>query len=342
MIWPFRRKETAREERAAFPSVTSEYLSARRDGLRSDGSAALSATIGTAASYWSRAFSMLDPGPEAGPLRPDVLAAIGLDLCLRGESVWHIRLDGNELTVHRAVYWDELGRGRYHLHIARPAETETVRAIEGEVLRLTINSDASQPWRGRSPFVLMGGSPRLMSEIERGISAATEWLGKGVLPFPDTVPEEMQSAALRGLKSGGTLAAIKSKADFATSTGQSRGNEWRRIDLGPDLRQADLNPAVAGLHNRLLAAAGVPPALVTESGNAGAMREAYRLFVLQTVVPMARQLLPEFEKVGVNRLSSRSMLSADVAGRARAVGVLTTAGVPLEKAMRLVGWDDDD
>lgn len=340
-MWPFKRKDPDIEERAAFPSVTAEYLSARRDGLKSDGSASLSATVGSAASYWSRGFSMLDPVGDGGPLRPDVLAAIGLDLCLRGESVWHIRIEGNDLTLHRAAYWDELGRGRYHLHIARPAETETVRAIEGEVLRLTINSDAVQPWRGRSPFMLMGGSPRLMADIEGAIAGAMDWTGRGLLPFPDTVPEEQQSAALRGLKAGGTLAAIKSKADFTSNVGQARGNEFRRVDLTPDLRQADLNPAVDGLHNRVLAAAGIPPALVTGSGNAGAMREAYRLFVLQTIEPMARQLAPEFAKVGVTSLSSAAMMSADTAGKARSVGALVKAGVELERAMKLVGWADE-
>ena len=338
MFGLFKRKPD-QEQRAAFPSVTAEYLSARRDGLKGGPNASLSATVGGAAMTWGRAFAMLDPAPDPGPLTPDVLAAIGLDLCLRGESCWHIRVEGNGLTLHRAAFWDELGGGKYHLHIARPAETETVRAIEGEVLRLTINSDAAQPWRGRSPFALMGGSPRLMAEIEGAIANATEWTGRGLLPFPDTVPEEQQNAALRGLKGGGTLAAIKSRADFAQNTGQ-RGQEFRKVDLTPDLRQADLNPATDSLHNRVLAAAGIPPALATGSGNAGAMREAYRLFVLQTVEPMARMLLPEFAKVGVSKLSSASMLSADVAGRARAVGVLVGAGVPLERAMKLAGWED--
>ena len=58
----------------------------------------------------------------------------------------------SELTLHRAAHWNELGRGSHYLHIDRPAETETVRAIEGEVLKLCVNGDAAQPWRGRSPF----------------------------------------------------------------------------------------------------------------------------------------------------------------------------------------------
>lgn len=342
MFGLFKRKEPMREERAAFAAVTAEHIAMRRRVVKGEASGGMSATIATCAGFWSRGFSMLDPTPEASPLTPEVLSAIGLDLCLRGEACFHIRLERGEVVLERVAYWDELGRGRFHLHLARPNETETVRALEGEVLRLTINSAPEQPWRGRSPFMLMGGSPALMADIEAALASAMDWTGKGLLPFPDTVPEEAQNAALQGLKGGGSLAAIKSRADFAVNTGQPRGQEFRRVDLTPDLRQADINPATESLHNRLLAAAGIPPALVTDSGNAGGMRESYRLFVLQTIEPIARTLLAELRKVGVTQLSSASMMSADVAGRARAVGVLVTAGVPLERAMRLAGWADDD
>lgn len=72
------------------------------------------------------------------------------------------------------------------------------------------------------------------------------------------------------------------------------------------------------------------------------MREGYRLFALQTILPLARQCQPELSrKVGVQTVSIDQMMGADVAGRARAVGVLTGAGAPLEKAMRLVGWDHE-
>lgn len=344
-LWPFKRREPEREQRAAFPSVTAEHLAGRRAGVLSDGAVPLSATVAACAQTWSRAFAMLDPnepGPEPTPLRADVLAAIGLDLCLRGASCWHIRLEGGDVALHRVAWWDHVAPGRFHLHLAKPHETETIRALAGEVVLLTINSPANAPWQGRSPFAMMGASPRLMAEIEGAVSGATEWLGRGLVPFPDVVPEEQQAAALRGLKGGGMLAAIRSKADFATSTGNSRANEFRRVELTPDLEQADLNPTVDQLHNRLLAACGIPPTLFTPNGNAGAMREGYRLFVLQAIEPLARTLLPELAKIGVTSLSTRSMLSADVAGRARAVGTLVGAGVPLEQAMQLVGWGKAD
>lgn len=321
--------------------MTAEHLAGRRAGGLSDGAVPLSATVAAIAQTWSRAFAMLDAHPDPNPLTAADLAAIGLDLCLRGEACFHIRVQGNSLSLVRAAYWDELGGGRYHLHIAHPASTETVRALEGEVLRLVINAPAEQPWRGRSPFAFCGMSPRLMAEIEGALSGATEWLGRGLVPFPDVVPEEQQQAALRGLKAGGMLAAIRSKADFATSTGNSRANEFKRVELTPDLEQADLNPTVDQLHNRLLAATGIPPTLFTPNGNAGAMHEGYRLFILQTIEPLARTLLPELAKIGVTKLGTASSLSADVAGRARAVGTLVGAGMSLDQAMKLVGYSDE-
>lgn len=341
-LWPFRRKAAPEiETRAAFPSVTAHYMASRRSDLLGDGGVPLSATIATCAQTWARAFASLDFDPDPNALTADVLAAIGLDLLTRGQSAWHIQLEGNDIALHRVAYWDMVSPDRFVLHIARPHSTGTVRALAGEVLLLTINSTPELPWMGRSPFALAGASPSLMAEIESTISGSLDWVGRGLIPFPDSVPEEAQNAALQGLKSGGRLAAVKSKADFSTSTGNSRGSEFRRVELTPDLESADLNATVDALHNRLLAAAGIPPTLFTANGNAGAMREGLRMFALMTVIPIARSLLPQFAKIGVTSVSSRSLLSADVAGRARAVGTLVGAGMDLPQALKLCGWNDD-
>lgn len=336
MMWPFKRKEPEIEQRASL-GVTLDYIDNRRRGLLSDGNVPLSATVGTALHYWTSGFAMLDLSPI--PVDPATLAAMGRDLLMKGETCWHIRADGSALALDQVAYWDELAGGRYHLHLARPSETETRKALEGEVLKLTINADPSQPWRGRSPWQMMGLSPALLAEIEKAVSNATAYTGKGLLPMPSTIPEEQQQKAAVGLQSS-SLAVVSSKADFAHQTG-GHGSEFRRVDLTPDLSKADLNTFTTDLHYRLLAGCGIPPALVTANGNAGAMREGYRLFALQTILPLARQCQPELSrKIGAEKVSIDAMMSADVAGRARAVGVLTGAGVELDKAMKLVGWSD--
>lgn len=336
MIWPFKSKPEI--EQRSSGGLTLDYMTHRRKGLTSQGNVALSATVGTAIGVWSRAFAMLDVLPE--PVPANVLAQVGADLLLKGESCWHIRTNGSDLDLVPVAYWDELGNGKYHLHLARVNSTETIRAIEGEVLKLTINSDTSQPWRGRSPFTLMGLSPTLLAEIENAVSGALPMAGKGVLPMPSTIAPEEKAKTLSGLQNG-SLAVVTSKADFAHQTGGER-SEMRRVELTPDLQRLDINKFTDDLHTRLLTGAGIPAALMTPNGNAGAMREAYRLFALQTVQPLARQILPEFtRKLNVSGISLDAMMSSDVAGRARAVGVLTKAGVDLNKAMKLVGWSNE-
>jgi len=284
---------------------------------------------------------MLRAEPDADVLPADMLASVGLDLLLKGESCWHIRTLQGEIDLVPVAAWDELGGGHFTLHISHPNTTETVAALESEVLRLVINPDPLQPWRGRSPLHFAGLSPVLMAEIENALSGALPYAGKGLLPMPATLASDQSSKVLSGLQNG-SLAVITSKADMAVHSGGDR-NEIKRVELTPDLRGLDLTASASGLHNRLLTACGIPPSLLSDTGNAGASREAYRLFVLQTISPLARILLPELKrKLGIDRLSLADMMAADVAGRARAVSSLVQSGVPVAVAMSLVGWEGQD
>lgn len=332
-LWPFSKRETR-----ASAGVTNVLIEAKRQAAVSEGGASLSATIGAAAGIWSRAFAMLVPEPSE-TLTPDILGLIGLDLFFRGQSVWHIGLSGSELILRRAAFWDNLGRGRYNLTIPEPNSTDTIRALGEEVLDLRINATPDTPWQGRSPLSMMGLSPNLLANVEAAVFNALPQAGKGLLPFPSTVPQEERDKALQGLRTG-NLATIGSKEDFGHHTGGSR-TEWRRVELTPDLSKMDLTATARDLNHRVLSACGVPPGLVTDTGNAGAIREQGRQFTLTTLDPLARMITPELSrKLGVTRLGLQDLMSADVAGRARAVGSLVQSGVPLATAMALVGWDN--
>lgn len=334
MRWPWQKRET----RSHAAGVTQVYIDGKRRSAHSEGSAALSATLATCTGMWSRAFAMLMPEPSDA-LTPDHLAAIGQDLFLRGQSVWHIDLDGSAIQLRRAAFWDMTSRDRWNLTIPQPSGTENVKALEDEVLSLRINCSPETSWAGRSPLSYMGLSPSLMADVESAISGALPYVGKGLLPMPGTIPEEQQQKAVQGLRTG-SLAVVSSKEDFGHHTGGTR-SEVKRVELTPDLSRMGLAEISRDLHERVLSAAGIPPSLLTSSGNAGAMREAYRLFALQTVDPLARQITPELKrKIGVERLGLQDMMSADVAGRARAVSSLVQSGVPLATALSLTGWDN--
>ena len=315
-------------------------MAAKRQNLRLDATA-LSATVGACAGAWSRAFGMIRYEPNPDTLPPDMLASVGLSLMLSGESVWHIRLEGGDLRLVPVAAWDELGQGRYTLHISHPTTTETVAALEPEILKLIINPDPLNPWRGRSPLALAGLSPVPMAEIEQALSGALLFAGKGLLPMPATLTGDQAEKVLAGLQTG-SLAVVTSKADMAVHSGGSR-EEISRVELTPELRGLDLTNSASGLHDRILCAAGVPPAMLSSLGNAGSSRESYRQFILSTISPLSRIIGGELDrKLGVTRLSLADLMAADTAGRSRSVNSLVQSGVPLALAMQLVGWEGQD
>lgn len=332
--WLFNRSET----RAHAAGVSQVYIDGKRRSAHSEGHAALSATLGTAAGVWTRAFAMLMPEPS-DVLTPDILAAVGSDLFFRGHSVWHIRLDGSRIILHRAAFWDYHSRGRWNLTIPQPDGTDTLRALDDEVLSLRINASPDTPWAGRSPLSLMGLSPALMADVEQTLHGALPYVGKGLLPVPATIPEDQKNAALAGLRSGSSLVAVTSKEEIGHHTGGAR-SEFKRVDLTPEMAKAGLPEIARDTHARILAAAGIPPSLYDAGGNAGALRETFRLFCLGTLDPLSRMITPELSKIGVTRLGMQDMMTADVAGRARAISSLVQSGVPLKTALALCGWDN--
>ena len=335
------RRQPAPETRS-FPIATGSYIESRRDFLSGGAAAGLSATVALASGVWSRSFAMLTPtGGLADLLSPDVLAAIGQDLALRGESVWHLGVDRGDAVLRRASAWDRVGDDRWHVHIPHPHRTETVRALGGEVVSLAINSDPNAPWQGRSPLRMMGASPAIAHALDSALADASGWAGRGVLTAPSGVPED-QTAGLLGRIKAGSMAMVRSKSDLGHHTGGVR-EEWRRIEMTPDLRGLSLPDHADRMHRHILSAYGIPPSLWTDQGNAGSAREAYRQLALNLVEPLARMILPELRaKLGVDMLNTDRLMAADTAGRVRSVKGLVDAGAPLPEALRLCGWRDVD
>ncbi|MCV2447929.1 hypothetical protein [Paracoccus sp. DMF] len=208
---------------------------------------------------------------------------------------------------------------RWNLTLPRPTGTDTLKALGDEVLSLQIGASPETPWQGRGPLSFLGLSASLLADIESTVSGNLGFVGKAILPFPSTMPEEQVTHTLTGLRTV-SLAAIPSKESHGHHTGDSR-TEWRRIDLTPDLGKAGLDATASALHDRVLAACGIAPGMLTASGNAGAIREQMRAFALTTLDPLARMITPELSrKIGVSRLGLQDLMSADAR---RAVPVLS-------------------
>ena len=90
----------------------------------------------------------------------------------------------------------------------------------------------------------------------------------------------------------------------------------------------------------VLSACGIPPGLASDKAEGSGQREAWRRFSVGTVLPVARCVAQELgDKLDVPglRLHFESLGAADLAGKARSVGVFVKAGVPLARALELAG-----
>ena len=94
--------------------------------------------------------------------------------------------------------------------------------------------------------------------------------------------------------------------------------------------------------NSLLAMHGISPALIAATGNAGAMREGFRLVLHTLLRPLGALLAEELQaKLHPDAALDFSALKAgDVVGISRALKSLVAAGLTPESAAAIVGIED--
>ena len=108
--------------------------------------------------------------------------------------------------------------------------------------------------------------------------------------------------------------------------------------LGPE--PPDSFPLIRDrLENSLLAMHGIPPALIAATGNAGAMREGFRLVLHTLLKPLGAILGEELrEKLHpAAALDFSALRAGDITGSARAFGSLVTGGISPKSAAQIVG-----
>ena len=131
-------------------------------------------------------------------------------------------------------------------------------------------------------------------------------------------------------------------------TGASAGDKSPASGLDPGKIRSEITvPQVnlyEGLSTQICACLGVPSELLTGGSEAGG-REAFRRFAASTITPLLKLIQTEFqEKVGPLQFGLSDLKAGDLAVRGRllsqraaAVGRLVTAGVEVERAMRVAG-----
>ena len=337
----FRRRSP--EVRESYTDQVIARIMASASGA-SDGGAL--AAIETAARWWGSGLASASVKPDTPALKsvsPTILDSIGRALCRSGNSLFAIAVRGGRVTLTPAASWsvhgDDLAASwLYRVTLNGPDSTRVVTLPSASVLHIRYSPHPSRPWAGRSPLQLGAATARAAALLETATSEELNFTQSQMLTprraagdygvaetlNPDTI-QKIVSAFSDHMNTG----AFVIPADV---TAQRLGPA--PPDSFPLLRDR--------LENSILAMHGIPPALITPTGNAGAMREGFRQLLHGLIKNLGALVVEELQAKldPAAALSFDALRAGDIAGSARAFGSLVTGGLTPQSAAKIVGLDD--
>ena len=339
-MWPFKRE--TRE--ADMTALLIQQLQSTASGENVEAGIA---AIETAVGLWGRAFASARVEPEntvTQALTPGLLAMIGRALVTPGEAVLELEVDDGELVLSPIGTWSVVGGPMrsswvYEATQHGPSGSYSRTLDASRVVHVQYSYEPSRPWDGRGPLKASSTTVALAKMIELRLQQEAGARVGTLLPVP-AVDAGLQ-ADINAL--AGKAVLVRSASNSWDQGGQPQRDEYlpRRLGMNPPPTLHELR---GGLAEHVLAACGVPVELI-EAGQGTASREAYRRFLHSTIAPVARIAAHEIgRKLDVEGLAFRfdALRASDVQGRARAVGSLVQAGMPLAQAEIVAGIGDAD
>ena len=340
-MWPWGKVE--RRESATDAIV--EALISQAGGSSMPPSVEALGAVEAAAGLWSRAFASATVEPQTpatASLTPSVLAAIGRGLAVRGEAVFALDVNG-VLQLTQAASWKVSGGVRpetwtYAVELPLPSGRVVKRTLPAEaVLHLRYSTRPAKPWAGISPLGMADETRALATWIERRLAEETSTATSYVLPLPEGADVDQLKSDIKGGR--GKLHIVDTTAAaWGDGPASAPRADWKSNRLGADPPES-LAKLRGDVRGDVLAAFGVPNLVF---GSGGSAREAYRQFLASTITPIAKIVVEELaDKLDTPALALdfTELRAADIAGRARAYGVLINAGYDPAEAASVTGLD---
>ena len=345
--WKFWNNPTERRESSLTDEIVQRILARAEGGVTLPTSTAVQEI---AAGIWGRSFAAVKVEPEgsaaAEALTPSVLAMIGRSLLTGGNSVWAVRVRGGAIRLDPVSDWTVTGdpdesTWKYVASRAGPSRQTSQKLGSARVVHIRIGNSPSEPWRGQGPLQIAATSATLAARLEEQLAEEASGPVGSVIPVPKaSVAEDTLVNDLKGLK--GQLALVESTASgwgegSQAAPGAGQG-DWRvqRLGFDPPTGVAGVRSGVAA---QLLAAAGVPVALLGEADGTN-LRESIRVMLHTTLTPVGRVCLAELrDKLDAPGLAFdwSGLFAADLVGRARSFKSLVAGGMPVSEAAGLSG-----
>ena len=315
--------------------------------ISGEGTAAIETGIGLiqrglAMSSWEPTGAATSP-----PSMASLAGAMTRALALQGEFVGLIEIEDGAIKIcpshsptitggHLESTWS------YTLTLSSPSETRTLRVPAERVVHVRWQTSPERSWQGISPLTAAGLTADILAKISRTLANESGASSGYVLPTPSAFFSDTKEAAsfFNSIKTiAGRLLPFRRFGEVAVGT---PSGEYRQTRIGFDAPQAALTLEEAA-SQAILRAMGIPPGLV-QRAEGSATREALKVFMYQTLLPLGRIISHEVgRKLGMADLTLNfdALLSVDIQARARALHALTTAGLSPSDAMQIAGMQGE-
>ena len=348
MRWPWDKTEQRQQSGGAYTDAVVAAIVASSSG-NSVGEPSALAALEIAAGLWSRAFASAEVSPEIPAVTPSFLASIARSLVRSGQSLWAIDILRGEIVLTPAASWDVAGGPDvrswvYRLDLAAPSGAKTRIYPSASVLHFRYAPEPERPWTSPSPLGYARQTGKLAANLELRLGQEAGSRVGYLLPVPADGGDGSVDDPLASLKSDlGSLAGSVALVE-TTSAGYGEGraaapqSDWKAQRMGAN-PPATLEALRGAASVDVLAACGVPPGLASAQSEGTSQRESWRRFGIgmAAVGRTVSQELSDKLDMPALTITFEAMGSADMAGKARAVGVFVKAGLPLSRALEIAG-----
>ena len=227
----------------------------------------------------------------------------------------------------------------YDLWLAGPTETTRVKVPRDRVIHAMINTEATAPWKGRSPISAARSTGRLLSELEGALGDEGSMAVGRVVASPEGPNQSGKlQASLNKLR--GKLVLVETTAGGYGDKGAAPKRDWAAQRLGPDFTAAEVELRKA-VESSICACFGVHPGLLSGNLDGTGQRESYRRWQRSTLESLSEVAAVEFGRVFGRRISFdfARLRASDTAGAGRAFRALVgkSASIDAERALALSG-----
>ena len=353
MRWPWQWGRAEHRQSQSYTDALTAALFAGAEGT--SGTGATTAALEAASQIYGMCFAAARvegaPPMIASAITPACRELIGRNLIRRGEDVHLIVTGTGGLRLLPCGGWDIRGGADPADWFARidvygPSATRTMTVPHSAIIHSRYACDSAFPWRGVPPLGWARSTGKLAGNLEDRIADESTASSALVVPIPTDGGDGGDDDPLASLKAD--IAKARGKAVLAETThsgwGEGRGgapqSDWRQQRIGFDPPEVMRNVR-RDVFEDVLHAAGVPSALFDPRSEGTSQREALRRFAHLSVEPLGRIVAAELaEKLDAPslRFNFDALMASDLAGRARAVGILVkSAGYSREQAATIAG-----